>query len=449
MRTETMTEDPVVAALACREPLTWLRTDLPPAAQALAEAGLREDLVAEAAARLQRFAPWFAETFPETRERGGIVESDLDDAPQIQSAVDAHTGVPLQGRLLLKRDDSLPVSGSIKARGGFHEVLEFAETVAERCGFDPADRGTYSSSGFRDAAGGFRVVVGSTGNLGLSIGILSAALGFSVTVHMSADARAWKKDLLRSRGVEVVEHDGPFDEAVAAGRASAAGDPRTHFVDDESSVSLFAGYATAAERLKAQLDEAGVRVDAAHPLIAYLPCGVGGGPGGVTYGLTRAFGDAVRCVFVEPVLSPAMALGVRSGLHSDICVQDIGLPGLTAADGLAVSRPSRFIGERLTACVAGFATVHDEVMQAGVSMLDDAEGIRVEPSAAAGLSVPWRVAAAVAAQRIAADWDSPDTTHLVWLTGGSMVPPAEMEHYLAQGRAQEGRFSAAGTLFLD
>lgn len=421
-------DDAVVRTLASASPTTWFRPDLPRATDVLASIDIGAHVMDDACARFQRFAPWFATNFPETAEAGGIIESPLTEVPASKRELGERLGADLPGRLWLKRDDSLSISGSIKARGGFHEVLEYAEALAASIGVDPNDPKTFDSEEFRTEARTHRVVVGSTGNLGLSIGILSATLGFACTVHMSADARAWKKEKLRSHGVEVIEHDGDFVTAVAAGRSSAVGAERTHFVDDEDSISLFAGYSVAALRLRDQLEALGEQVDADHQLVVYLPCGIGGGPGGVTYGLKRVFGDNVHCVFVEPAQAPAMFLGVRTGQHSDIAVQDIGLSGNTAADGLAVSRPSRFIGPRLEPLISGFATVSDDVIKAGVAILHDCEGIDVEPSATAGLTVPWR---AMAAEDV--PWPMSETTkHLVWLTGGAMVPAEEQDHYLAE-----------------
>ena len=289
-----------------------------------------------AAARLTRFAPYIARVFPETADAGGVIESPLHrlGTPEatgkagVAAASAVPPPVPAQLRnTWLKCDHALPISGSIKARGGIYEVLAYAERLllAEGLAADVTqiDYAALADPAYREFFSRYSIAVGSTGNLGLSIGIMGAKIGFSVTVHMSADARAWKKELLRSRGVTVIEYADDYSAAVAEGRRQAAADPRCHFVDDENSATLFMGYAVAARRLVPQLTDAGVVVDSDHPLYTYLPCGVGGGPGGVAFGLKLAFGDNVRCFFAEPTHSPAMLIGLYTGLHDRASVQDL------------------------------------------------------------------------------------------------------------------------------
>lgn len=432
------TRYPLIRDLVALQETTWFNPGVASAAQALGDVGLTAADVADASARLTRFASYLQRAFPETRDSGGIIESDIVPLPHLQQQLGERYNQVLNGALWLKRDSHLPISGSIKARGGIYEVLKHAEDLALAGNLLSLedDYTLLDSEKARAFFGQYKIAVGSTGNLGMSIGIMGAALGFQVTVHMSADARQWKKDKLRAHGVTVVEYASDYSVAVAQGRKQAEADPSCHFVDDENSLNLFLGYSVAAERLKHQLAAANIRVDAQHPLFVYLPCGVGGAPGGVAFGLKLAFGDAVHCVFAEPTHSPCMLLGVYTGLHDEVSVQDFGIDNVTAADGLAVGRASGFVGKAMQRLLDGFYTVSDEEMYCLLALMERHEGQRLEPSALAGVPGIARVQAdsAYLARAGLNSEAMAQATHLVWATGGNMVPGEEMEAYLAKGR---------------
>lgn len=415
----------------------WINNDKIAAADAFSQAAIKIEDVLDAQARLERFAPYIELAFPETRKARGIIESPLVEIARMQAFLKGLEGKNIPGKMLLKCDNALPISGSIKARGGIYEVLKHAEELALEHNMLSIndDYSIMYSDKFREFFGKFSVAVGSTGNLGLSIGIMSAALGFRVSVHMSADARQWKKDLLREKGVNVVEYESDYSEAVKQGRLEAESDKSCYFVDDENSVNLFLGYTVAALRLQNQLDRAGVVVDEDHPLFVYLPCGVGGGPGGVAYGIKLIYGDHAHCFFAEPTHSPCMLLGMMTGEQDNICVQDFGIDNKTAADGLAVGRASSFVGKTLLPHLDGIFTVTDEHMYKMLRQMADMEGIKIEPSALAGVCGPTIVCNSgeyLAKEKLQDKMYS--ATHIAWSTGGNMVPPEIMREYYAKGK---------------
>ena len=212
----------------------------------------------------------------------------------------------------------------------------------------------------------------------------------------------------------MVEYEGDYAKAVANGRERSDADPNSYFVDDENSKDLFLGYATAAGRLKAQLDGQKIEIDERHPLYVYIPCGVGGAPGGVTYGLKRVFGGHVHCFFAEPTQAPCVTLGLMTGMHNNICVQDIGLTGKTNADGLAVGRCSGLVCRAVERLVSGCATVKDERLPVYQRALWHSEGLFIEPSSAAAFHA------------LQMGTDAPENAvHIVWATGGRLVPEEE------------------------
>ena len=420
-------EFPIVKNISESKETMWINPDKLPFSDAIRNCAITAEDVKDASMRLSRFASYFKAAFPETEKTGGLLESPLTEISKMKRELEKKHGADICGRLLIKLDSHLAVSGSIKARGGIYEVLSVAEKIAMREGGlnTSDDYAILNTKKFKDLFSKYSIAVGSTGNLGLSIGIISAALGFRVTVHMSADAREWKKAMLRSKGVTVVEYQSDYSVAVENGRRESENDPYCHFIDDENSKDLVLGYAVAAERLKAQFDEAKIEINKENPLHVYLPCGVGGGPGGVAFGLKLIFGDDVHCYFAEPTHSPCMMLGMATGLHNEISVADIGLDNRTVADGLAVGRASGFVGKLMLPFIDGCYSVCDLRLFSMLKMLRDSEGIALEPSALAGMYGP--------VSQKNAKGSIPYGIHLVWATGGSMVPMTEQEEYYRQG----------------
>ncbi len=377
--------------------------------------------VIDAKNRLERFAPYIKEIFPEVKD--GIIESPISPIGNMKNFMEHSYNKKIYGDLILKRDDLLPIAGSIKARGGIYEVLKHAETLAmdKRLLNLEDNYSILAEDKFKEFFSQYTVQVGSTGNLGLSIGIMSAKIGFKVIVHMSQDAKEWKKNLLRSKGVKVVEYASDYSKAVEEGRTLSDNNPKSYFIDDENSKDLFMGYAVGGMRTKKQLDDIGIIVDNTHPLFVYLPCGVGGGPGGVAYGLKLMYGDDVYCFFAEPTHSPAMLLGLASGLHDKISVTDIGLDNKTDADGLAVGKPSSFVGNIMDKILTGAFTIDDYRLYDFLRALYREEDIFLEPSALAGFLGPIYTAD---------KYKDKNITHLCWCTGGSLVPKEIRENLL-------------------
>lgn len=370
--------------------------------------------VREAADRFARFAPLLGRLF-HSEGWDGRIKSPLLDGPEGSG-------------WLIKGDHNLPVTGSIKARGGIHALLCIVEKIAQADDL-PLERLTEAAG--RALLSRHTVIVASTGNLGYSIGIFARAFGLAAEIHMSSDAKGWKKDRLRDIGARVVEHDCDYSETLDRARAAATCE-RAWLVDDERCRDLLTGYAVAGEELADQLAARRIVVDSSRPLIVYLPCGVGGAPGGITHGLKRRFGRDVVTVFVEPSASPCMLVALASGRGADVSVYDYGCDNDTIADGLAVPRASELVLEAVGDAIDAAVAVPDSAMIEWVGKAWRSVGIRLEPSAAAALAAfdPLRKALAENSA-----WpDLGNATHLFWATGGSRLPDSEFNALLERGQ---------------
>lgn len=367
-------------------------------------------------ARLNRFSAYVRTAFPETESVGGIIDSPLLQINETKNILASKKNIKIDGKLYAKRDDCLAVCGSLKARGGIYTVFKHAEEIALNSGMLKLtdDYSILNNDKFRELFSKHKISVGSTGNLGMSIGLSGKKLGFETTVYMSEEAKMWKKEMLRDAGVNIVEFKGDYTSALELARAEAAKDDNNFFIDDEDSRDLFLGYSAVCRTFEKQVKDAGITVDEKHPLMVYLPCGVGGGPGGITFGLKSIFGESVHCYFGEPTQMPCMAYAFAKG-NSDVSVYDIGLNGGTVADGLACSSPSALAYRAVKGLLDGCFTVDDEHSLEFMRLLYESTEIKAEPSSCVSLGGIGKFEVMY----------KENATHVIWLTGGSLVPDYE------------------------
>ena len=129
---------------------------------------------------------------------------------------------------------------------------------------------------------------------------------------------------------------------------------------------------------------------------------------------------------MEPTHAPSMLVGMATGLHNDICVQDIGIDGKTHADGLAVGRPSKLVGKIMENLLGGIFTMDDYKLYDNMRLLHDSENINIEPSACAAFEGVIKMEASEEGGKYIREHGLEskmnDSVHIAWATGGKLVP---------------------------
>lgn len=185
---------------------------------------------------------------------------------------------PLAGTTRLLKLETLQRTGSFKIRGAASAL----------------------TAGARPRA----VVAASTGNHGLAVASVAAALGLPCRVFVPAGASAAKLERLRASAAELVEVAGDPLLAELAAREAAAASPGTLLVPPYNDARVILGQATLGLELLEDLTQAPDALFAA----------VGGG--GLISGLAlaaRSRWPRLRIVGCVPAASPAMAAAVAVG----------------------------------------------------------------------------------------------------------------------------------------
>ena len=99
--------------------VVWINENLEKTEDAMAKINITMADIDDAEARLARFAPFLMKKFPETIPTNGLIESPLTYIPNMQKKLEEHYDTKIPGKMFLKQDSHLAISGSVKARHRF------------------------------------------------------------------------------------------------------------------------------------------------------------------------------------------------------------------------------------------------------------------------------------------------------------------------------------------
>lgn len=249
-------------------------------------------------------------------------------------AVDTLPGVLLKAEHLQR-------SGSFKARGATNALL---------------------------ARNAKRVVTGSSGNHGIAVAALGAALGAHVTVVMAAGASAAKATAIRRLGADVVSVTGGVADRERHAREHAR-HTGAAFIPSADDEFVIAGQGTVALEVFNDAPD----IDA-----IYVPTGGGGLLAGTCLA-ARSLTRRIRVIGVEPAAGARYARSLAVGRPVTLPPPD------TIADGLRGQRPGEvpfpIIKERVDAMIS----VTDEAVTHAMGLLRRC-GITAEPSGSVALA---------------------------------------------------------------
>jgi D-serine dehydratase len=134
-----------------------------------------------------------------------------------------------------------------------------------------------------------------------------------------------------------------------------------------------------------------------------------------------------------------MLVQLEAGLDTPTSVYDIGLDNKTEADGLAVAQASMLVAPIMKRILSGIFLVRDETLLQDTFLASQSEGISIEPSAAAAFRGPAWLQHSESGRRYLASHHladrMPASNHVLWSTGGALMPAEEHARFQARGRA--------------